>query len=94
MTILVRLEWLMNNTVFVENVMTSVERIVEYGTLKSEANLDSASSGQAVITETISGPLQFDRVWLKYAEDEKYVLKDISFTVKENEKVIFSYINT
>ena len=79
----------MENTVFVENMMTSVERIVEYGTLKSEAYLDTAH-GQASVNATISGPLQFDRVWLKYAQDEEYVLKDISFTVKENEKVIFS----
>ena len=78
----------MENTIFVENSMTSVERIVEYGTLKAEANLDTARD-QAEVNATLEGPLQFDRVWLKYAANEKYVLKDISFTVKENEKVIF-----
>ena len=76
----------MENTVFVENMMTSVERIVEYGTLMSEANLDTAHE-QVSVNATISGPLQFDRVWLKYGDKEKYVLKNISFTVKENEKV-------
>ena len=78
----------MQNTIFVENFMTSVERIVEYGTLKSEANLDNPH-GRAAVNHgsKLSGPIQFDRVWLKYADEETYVLKNISFTVKENEKV-------
>ena len=88
----------MQNTIFVENFMTSVERIVEYGSLKSEANIDNAHGQAAVnLSYDLSGPLQFDRVWLKYADDEKYVLKNISFTVKENEKVtvvvkLYSYL--
>lgn len=36
----------------------------------------------------LGGSLQFEHVWLKYAEDGKYVLKDISFTISEEEKVL------
>ena len=69
----------------VENCMTSVERIVEYGALKPEAYLDN-TDGQMV--HELGGKLELEHVWLRYAEDEKYVLKDISFTIDTKEKAI------
>ena len=74
----------MKQSILVENCMTSVERIVEYGTLKPEAYIED-SCGQS--DNNLRGPLKFEHVWLSYAEDEDYVLKDISFTIYEKEKV-------
>ena len=87
MTILTRLPHVMRQSVLVENMMTSVERIIEYGTLKPEAYLEDACSQ---CHDKLEGQLRFEHVWLRYAEDEKYVLKDITFTIHEKEKVFFS----
>ena len=84
MTILTRLPHFMKQSTLVENLMTSVERIVEYGTLKPEAYLEDACPQS---NNKLNGPLKFEHVWLRYAEDEEYVLKDISFTIDEKEKV-------
>ena len=85
MSIISMLPYSMEQLVDVENCMTSVERIVEYGALKPEAYLDDAD-GQLI--HKLEGKLEFEHVWLRYEEDEKYVLKDISFTIDMKEKVI------
>ena len=78
------LQYGMRQSAEAENLMTSVERIVEYGTLKPEAYLEDACPQS---NNKLNGPLKFEHVWLRYAEDEEYVLKDISFTIDEKEKV-------
>ena len=85
MSIITILPYSMEQLVDVENCMTSVERIVEYGALKPEAYLDN-TDGQMV--HELGGKLELEHVWLRYAEDEKYVLKDISFTIDSKEKAI------
>ena len=85
MSIITILPYSMEQLVDVENCMTSVERIVEYGALKPEAYLDN-TDGQLV--HELGGKLELEHVWLRYAEEEKYVLKDISFTIYTKEKVI------
>ena len=89
MSIITILPYSMEQLVDVENCMTSVERIVEYGALKPEAYLDN-TDGQLV--HELGGKLELEHVWLRYAEDEKYVLKDISFTIDTKAKVILTSI--
>ena len=90
MTILTRLPHFMKQSILVENSMISVERILEYGNLKQEAYLEDVCGPSNVEHK---GSLKFEHVWLRYAEGEEYVLKDISFMIREEEKVKYRYIS-
>ena len=76
-------QFLMRNTVDVENIMTSVERIVEFGSLEPEADLHTLSE----TIDKLEGSITFKNVWLRYANNQDYVLKDLSFKIEEQEKV-------
>ena len=84
MTIMNRLLMVVKQSIVAENLMTSVERILEYGALKQEAYLKDICGPFNII---LQGQIKFEHVWLRYADDEDYVLKDISFTIDEKEKV-------
>ena len=84
MVILPKWQFLMRNTIDVENLMTSIERIVEYGNLKPEADLHTLSEPPV---DKLVGPITFKNVWLRYADNQNYVLKDLSFKIEEQEKV-------
>ena len=83
MLILPQWQSLMRNTVDVENIMTSVERIVEFGSLEPEADLHTLSE----TIDKLEGSITFKNVWLRYANNQDYVLKDLSFKIEEQEKV-------
>ena len=83
MVILPKWQFLMRNTIDVENLMTSIERIVEYGNLKPEADLHTLSEP----VDKLVGSITFQNVWLRYADNQDYVLKDLSFKIEEQEKV-------
>ena len=83
MNILQHWQYLMRCTIDAENLMTSTERIVEYGSLQPEADLHGLDGP----VDTLAGNICFKNVWLRYAEDEVYVLKNLSFNIQEKEKV-------
>ena len=83
MIILPKWQFLMRNTIDVENLMTSIERIVEYGNLKPEADLHTLSEP----VDKLVGSITFKNVWLRYADNQDYVLKDLSFKIEKQEKV-------
>lgn len=62
--------------------IVSTDRILKV--LDSDENIQNNGS----ITAPIKGEVSFDKVWFAY-KDENYVLKDISFNVKEGETVAF-----
>ena len=64
-------------------MMTSVERIVEYSTLNPEEEFHGLKDS----VNSFAGSISFKNVWLRYAEKEPYVLKDLSFSIQEKEKV-------
>ena len=66
-----------------ENLMTAVERVMEYGELKSEADLKSDKEPNPFG----EGKVEFHSVSLRYDEDSKLILKNISFKTEEHEKV-------
>ena len=72
-----------------ENLMTSVERVMDYAELESEANLTSSKE----TTAFRDGVISFQNVWLKYSENSKPVLKDISFKSTKHEKIIVQGIS-
>ena len=74
-----------------ENLMTSVERVMEYGQLKSEADLTKTESpsekNHADDKHFSEGVVEFDNVSLKYDEDCKLILKNITFKTEANDKI-------
>lgn len=68
-------------TIF-QNAMASSERI--FHLLDTEPAIVSAAEKSGV--ETLKGEIAFRNVWFAYNDDD-YVLRDVSFTVKPGEKV-------
>jgi ATP-binding cassette subfamily C (CFTR/MRP) protein 4 len=82
-------QFTMRQSTLLENFMTSVERILEYGKLDSEAPLDSNIETKIECDSQIA--IEFRNVWLKYAETENYIFKDMSFVIDCEEKVSLLY---
>ena len=72
-----------------ENLMTSVERVMEYGQIKSEADLTTKSidDSKNEDLEFAKGVVEFDNVSLKYDEESKLILKNITFKTDANDKI-------
>jgi ATP-binding cassette subfamily C (CFTR/MRP) protein 4 len=81
----VRAQFTLRQSALSENLMTSVERILEYGQLDSEAPLDTNKNDKLECDS--QGAIEFRNVWLKYAKTESYIFKDMSFVIDYNEKV-------
>ncbi len=70
----------------VENLMTSVERTLEYADIKPEAALDSPQDKKPPSDWPTSGLIQFSKIHLSY-DSENDILKDLTFTVNPGEKI-------
>ena len=66
--------------------MTSVERVLMYSDLPQEES-EKRKPIKPDDTWPKTGCLQFDKVSLSYDDGETYVLKSLSFTIKDKEKV-------
>nr|APD26517.1 ATP-binding cassette transporter subfamily C member 4 X1 protein [Brachionus koreanus] len=69
----------------VENLMTSIERIVEYTNIPSEPLNDGKI--EPPINWPTSGEIKFDKVSLNYDKNLPSVLKEISLNIKAGEKI-------
>ncbi|XP_060923036.1 ATP-binding cassette sub-family C member 4-like [Limanda limanda] len=78
-------QWTVRQSAEVENMMTSVERVVEYTQLKSEASLETQK--QLPSDWPSQGMVTFNKLNFSYSCDGPVVLKDISITFQPNEKV-------
>ena len=80
------LQWGVRQTAEVENMMTAVERVMEYTQLDQE---DEASKPDNIPPTDWpdKGVIKFDDVCLRYAPGEKEVLRGLSFQTTEHEKV-------
>ncbi|XP_034007075.1 multidrug resistance-associated protein 4-like [Trematomus bernacchii] len=84
-TLVGNFQWTVRQSAEVENMMTSVERVVEYTELESEAPWETKK--RPLPDWPNKGLVTFDRVSFSYSPEGAPVLKDISFTFKPNEKV-------
>ncbi|XP_035769422.1 multidrug resistance-associated protein 4-like isoform X2 [Neolamprologus brichardi] len=84
-TLIGNFQWTMRQSAEVENMMTSVERVVEYTELKSEAPLETPQRPPPDWPS--QGMITFDRVNFFYSKDGPSVLKDINATFQPKEKV-------
>nr|WEU39104.1 NIES ABC protein [Daphnia magna] len=80
-------QWGVRQSAEVENQMTSVERVIDYSKLPSEAPLDSAPGKKPPDTWPLSGAIQFDGMSLRYIEADQPVLKSITCLIRANEKI-------
>ena len=84
------LQYGMRQSAETENLMTSVERVMEYGQIKSEADLttkESSSEKNPDDKHFSEGVVEFDNVSLRYDEDCKLILKNITFKTETNDKI-------
>ncbi|XP_070711624.1 ATP-binding cassette sub-family C member 4-like [Pempheris klunzingeri] len=84
-TLVGNFQWTMRQSAEVENMMTSVERVVEYTELESEAPWETHKRPPPDWPS--KGLMTFDRVSFSYSSDGPLVLKDLSATFQPNEKV-------
>ncbi|CDW57906.1 multidrug resistance associated protein 4 [Trichuris trichiura] len=79
------LQFMLRQSTEVENMMVSVERIIEYGKLPKEAELTSANPPDE--SWPSHGEVVFKNVSLRYSADSPYILRNVSFTLKPGEKL-------
>ncbi|XP_063224515.1 ATP-binding cassette sub-family C member 4-like [Bacillus rossius redtenbacheri] len=80
-------QWFMRQSAELENQMTSVERVMEYGGLEDEGPLESAPDKKPPTEWPSRGRIEFRNVCLSYAAEEPPVLKNLNFVVNASEKV-------
>ncbi|KAF7992271.1 hypothetical protein HCN44_001596 [Aphidius gifuensis] len=80
-------QWAMRQSAELENQMTSVERVCEYTNLESEPPLESLPEKKPKQDWPAHGKIEFKNVYLSYGPDEAPVLKNLSFTINEREKI-------
>lgn len=82
------LQWGMRQSAELENVMTSVERVVEYKDIDSEPAFESATDKKPPKEWPLHGEIKFVNLSLSYFPDmNEMVLKNLEFTIKSCEKV-------
>ncbi|XP_055381017.1 probable multidrug resistance-associated protein lethal(2)03659 [Condylostylus longicornis] len=81
------MQWGMRQTAELENQMTSIERIFEYVNEKPEPPLESTPKNRPKETWPLYGKIVFSDFQLKYSVDGEYILKNLSFEIKPQEKV-------
>ncbi|CAJ1086991.1 LOW QUALITY PROTEIN: multidrug resistance-associated protein 4-like [Xyrichtys novacula] len=84
-TLVGNFQWTMRQSAETENMMTSVERVVEYTELESEAPWETQKRPPPDWPS--KGLITFDKVNFSYSSDGPTVLKDISATFQPTEKV-------
>uniref|UniRef100_A0A3Q2PI33 Multidrug resistance-associated protein 4 n=1 Tax=Fundulus heteroclitus TaxID=8078 RepID=A0A3Q2PI33_FUNHE len=84
-TLVGNFQWTVRQSAEVENMMTSVERVVEYTELESEAAWETEKRPPPDWPSR--GTVIFDSVNFSYTGDGPLVLKDISATIQPSEKV-------
>uniref|UniRef100_A0A8D3CRR3 Multidrug resistance-associated protein 4 n=1 Tax=Scophthalmus maximus TaxID=52904 RepID=A0A8D3CRR3_SCOMX len=79
-------QWGVRQSAEIENMMTSVERVVEYAELESEAPWETDK--QPPQDWPKNGSITFDRVNFSYSASEPLVLKNLSVVFTSREKVL------
>lgn len=71
----------MRQSAELENQMTSVERLIEYGEIPAEPPLESDRKNAPPIDWPNDGNIEFNSLSLRYAENSNPVLRDLSFSI-------------
>uniref|UniRef100_A0A3B4B9R6 Uncharacterized protein n=1 Tax=Periophthalmus magnuspinnatus TaxID=409849 RepID=A0A3B4B9R6_9GOBI len=84
-TLVGNFQWTVRQSAEVENMMTSVERVVEHTELESEAPWETDKKPPPDWPK--QGAVTFNEVNFSYGDDGPLVLKDLSFSLEPGEKV-------
>lgn len=80
-------QWGVRQSTELESQMTSVGRIQEYSELPEEPPAESEPDKKPSADWPAKGRIEFQGVTLRYFENEEPVLKNLTFTINEREKV-------
>ncbi|MCJ1239801.1 hypothetical protein MMC14_007799 [Varicellaria rhodocarpa] len=80
------LNWIVRQTVEVETNIVSVERVLEYANLPSEA-LEVISKRRPKISWPAQGAVEFNNYSTRYREGLGLVLQDVNLKIKAHEKI-------
>lgn len=82
------LQWGMRQSAELENVMTSVERVIEYKDIDSEPSFESKDDKKPPKDWPEYGSIKFVNLSLSYYADmNEKVLKNLDFTINPREKI-------
>ncbi|PSN47504.1 hypothetical protein C0J52_02254 [Blattella germanica] len=81
------IQWGIRQTAELENQMTSVERVLEYTTIKQEPPLETSKDKKPTDGWPLHGVVTFDHIYLSYSKDGPLVLRNVNFSLKPTEKV-------
>ena len=90
------LQYGMRQSAELENLMTSVERVSEYGEIKTEEESEkdlmrTLDAKHFTKDDKVNWPndgiIEFRKVFLRYGEDGKYVLQNVNFKTGKEEKI-------
>ena len=90
------LQYGMRQSAELENLMTSVERVMEYGEIRTEEEVEDDSTSKInnqsqIRTDSEAWPskgiIEFKHVCLRYGTESSYVLEDVNFKTKQGEKI-------
>ncbi|XP_017097852.2 probable multidrug resistance-associated protein lethal(2)03659 [Drosophila bipectinata] len=89
MSLVAYVQWGLRQSAEVENIMTAVERVVEYEEIEPEGDLEALDDKKPPKSWPEEGNIVFDELSLRYVPDPKAenVLKALSFEIKPQEKV-------
>ncbi|WAR23566.1 MRP4-like protein, partial [Mya arenaria] len=87
MTLMSMFQWGVKQSAEVENQMISVERVLDYTMLPSEAALDSSDDHKPHPSWPQNGEISVKKACLKYYPEAPTVLKNLSFAIKAREKI-------
>lgn len=80
-------QWGMRQSAELENQMTSVERIMEYANVASEATLETDKDKLPPKGWPNSGDISFNSLSLRYVENTSRVLRNVTFSVHSKVKI-------
>ncbi|XP_017858861.1 PREDICTED: probable multidrug resistance-associated protein lethal(2)03659 isoform X2 [Drosophila arizonae] len=82
-------QWGMRQSAELENSMTSVERVIEYRSLKAEGEFNAVGEKKPPASWPPAGQIVADDLSLRYAPDPQapYILKSLNFVIEPREKV-------
>ncbi|KAJ9591423.1 hypothetical protein L9F63_002029, partial [Diploptera punctata] len=81
------LQWGIRQIAELENQMTSVERVLEYTTVKKEPSEETSLVKKVTREWPSKGEIVFNNVFLSYSMNELPVLKNVNFSITTAEKV-------
>lgn len=85
--ILFTCQWGIRQTAEVESQMTSVERLLEYARLPSEAALETSADAKPPADWPSKGAVEFEKLSFRYTPEGAFVLRDLQLSIKAEEKI-------